>query len=260
MNLTISPLNNQVRQNFTAAKPTIVLDAVEQEAAKKTSSLFDPFEKAYDKVTDTVAKKFTSKITEWDALHKVAERLKDNKNLFQYCMTTGAIITSGMYMQQTYTNKKLDKDRRNTLVVNQGLTLAISTAGSFLLDKYLKNWWENVTARFTGHLLDDKNFHKNFVDEKKNIMSENKTLSKDAKKKLPSLDKAIRKNNKFKAMSANDAKTLMSKVKGMGVLRSMIVFGFVYRFFVPVAVTKPANKLCEKYLENKKVKEAEKTD
>lgn len=255
MNLTISPLNNQYRQNFTAAKSTIILDAVEQEATKKTSSLFDPLEKAYDKVTDTVAQKFTSKITEWSALHKVAEKFKDSKNLFQYCMTTGAIITSGMYMQQTYTNKKLDKDRRNTLVVNQGLTLALSTAGSFLLDKYLKNWWENVTARFAGHLLNDKNFHENFVNKKKNIMTENKALAKDAKKKLPSLDKTIRQNSKFKAMSETDAKTLMSKVKGMGVLRSMIVFGFVYRFFVPVAVTKPANKLCEMYLEKKKAKE-----
>lgn len=40
----------------------------------------------------------------------------------------------------------------------------------------------------------------------------------------------------------------------MGPLKSIIVFGFVYRYFVPVAVTKPANKLCEMYLKHKKEK------
>lgn len=262
MNLTISPLNNntQYRQQFTAAKPQVALDTVEQTlTSQKESGLFAPFEKFYDGMTDKIAEKFTSKIAEWEALHKLADKFKDSKNLFQYCLTTGAVITSGMYMQQTYTNKKLEKDRRNTLVVNQGLTLALSTAGSFLLDKYVKNWWENVTARFAGHLLDDDKFHEQFVSEKKKIMEKNKTLAKDAKEKLPNLDKAIRANAKFKAMSDADAKTLMSKVKGMGVLRSMIVFGFVYRFFVPVAVTKPTNKLCEMYLEKKKAKEAQKS-
>lgn len=262
MNLTISPLsnNNQYRQQFTAAKPQAAMDTVEQAlTSQKESGLFAPIEKAYGKMTDKIAEKFTSKVAEWELLHKLGNKFKDSKNLFQYCLTTGAVITSGMYMQQTYTNKKLDKDRRNTLVVNQGLTLALSTAGSFLLDKYVKNWWENVTARFAGHLLDDKDFHEKFVSDKKDIMAKNKTLAKDAKKKLPNLDKYIRGNNKFKAMTDGDAKALMSKIKGMGVLRSMIVFGFVYRFFVPVAVTKPANKLCEMYLEKKKAKEAQKS-
>ena len=52
---------------------------------------------------------------------------------------------------------------------------------------------------------------------------------------------------------------LTTKVKGMGLLRSMLVFGFIYRFFVPVVVTKPANWLCDKYLSHKKAKNAENT-
>ena len=34
----------------------------------------------------------------------------------------------------------------------------------------------------------------------------------------------------------------------------------VYRFIVPVAVTKPANILCDKYLAHKKAKAAEKNN
>lgn len=260
MNLTISPLNNQYRQNFTGIKPQTVLDVVEQDLTKqKESSIFAPFEKAYDKVTDGIAKHFTSKITEWDGLYKVADKFKDNKNLFKYCLTTGAVITSGMYMQQTYTNKKLDKDRRNTLVVNQGLTLALSTAGSFLLDKYIAGWWDNLTARFAGHLLNDKDFYGKYIDDKKKIIEENKKLAKDAKKKLPDLDGLIKGHSNYKALTKKAQDLLSSKIKGMGLLRSMIAFGFVYRFFVPVAVTKPTNAICEKYLENKKAKEAQKS-
>ncbi len=260
MNLTISPLNNQYRQNFTAVKPSAAMDVVEQNLTKpQGSSLFAPFKKAYDGMTDKIAKHFTSKIAEWGVLHKLGDKFKDSSNLFKYCLTTGAVITSGMYMQQTYTNKKLEKDRRNTLVVNQGLTLAISTAGSFLLDKYITGWWDNVTARFAGHLLDDKDFYKDYLSKKQAIIEKNKTLAKDAKEKMPNIDKLIRANSKFKNLPDADSKALMSKFKGMALLRSMIVFGFVYRFFVPVAVTKPTNAICEKYLENKKAKEAQKS-
>ena len=59
-------------------------------------------------------------------------------------------------------------------------------------------------------------------------------------------------------MSKQEARTITKKIKGIGLLKSMIVFGFVYRFFVPVVVTKPANKLCDMYLEHKKAKEAAK--
>lgn len=255
MNLTVSPLNNQRKQNFTAINPSTVPDAIEREITQK-SSLFKPLENCYDKATDAIAKNFTSKIADWEPLHKLAEKFKNNGNLYLYCSTIGAFITSGLYMQRTYTNNKLEKDRRNTLVVNQGLTLGLSTAGSFLLDKYLKSWWENITARFAGHLLNDKDFHKKFVSDKKNITKENKTLAKDAKKKLPNLMGRIEEHNYFKGLDNDAKKVLSSKIKGMGLLRTMFVFGFVYRFFVPVAVTKPSNKLCEMYLERKRAKEA----
>ena len=51
-----------------------------------------------------------------------------------------------------------------------------------------------------------------------------------------------------------EAKAFMGKIKGMGLLRSMTVFALVYRYIVPVAVTKPANIFCEKYLAHKKAK------
>ena len=173
-------------------------------------------------------------------------------------------------MQRTLANDKLDKDRKNTLAVNQGLTFAVSTIGAYALDKYVKGWWDNVTARFAGHLVSDPKFYENYLKQKQAIKEENKKLIKEAKakgvkpelKSMPRVGKLVEKHNYYKTLlktSEADAKTLMTKVKGMSPLRAMIVFGFVYRYFVPVVVTKPANFLCEKYLAHKKAKAQENT-
>lgn len=261
MNLTISPLNNtqqkynniQYKPSFTANKAKTAVDIAEnaiEHTAKQDSSFFKPITDAYDTFTDGVAKHFTSRVVESSFLNNLAERFKNSRLLYQHCLTVGSVVTSGLYMQRTYTNKNLDEDRRNTLVVNQGLTLLLSTAGAYTMDKYMSNWWENVTARFAGHLLGDKDLHSEFLNKKRE--------AKTSKGKIPKLDDFIKERTSFKALKDEASKTMFdSKIHGMGLLKSMIVFGFVYRYFVPVVVTKPANKLCDKYLQKKHEREAQ---
>lgn len=260
--------NNSYKPNFKANAASTVSDAAEQileKASKSESSLFKPFTDAYEKMTDSIADKFTSKFVDSKPLNWLADKLKNSNNLFQHCLTIGSVITSGLYMQRTLTNKELDKDRKNTLAVNQGLTFAVSTVGAYALDKYVKGWWDNVTARFAGHLLGDNKFYSDYLANKAAVIKENKELLAASKgsnikpelKEMPSVIKSIENNSFYKSLLSNagdDAKTLMTKVKGMSPLRTMIVFGFVYRYFVPVVVTKPANILCEKYLAHKKAK------
>ena len=50
----------------------------------------------------------------------------------------------------------------------------------------------------------------------------------------------------------------MKRISGMGYLKSMLVFSLVYRYIVPVMVTKPANKLCNMYLAHKESKKEQK--
>lgn len=270
MNLTITPLNtsnNPYRyknnQPVFKANPAEVFDAAEEMAAQigtKKSGFFKPIEDWYDRFTDYIAEKFTSKYIESKPIMYLAEKFKDSKNSYQHCLTVGSVITSGLYMERTYTNKKLEKDRRNTLVVNQGLTLALSTAGAYLLDKYLSGWWDNVTARFAGHLLGDKDFYDGYLAKKQAIKEENKAIiAKDGKnaelKSIDSVSDLVKKTELYKNLASSDkdaAKVLIKKLKGIGLLKTMIVFGFVYRYFVPVVVTKPANKLCDMYLERKR--------
>lgn len=260
--------NNSYKPNFKANAASTVSDAAEQileKASKSESSLFKPITDAYEKMTDSIADKFTSKFVDSKPLNWLADKLKNSNNLFQHCLTIGSVITSGLYMQRTLSNKELDKDRKNTLAVNQGLTFAVSTVGAYALDKYVKGWWDNVTARFAGHLLGDNKFYSDYLANKAAVIKENKELLAASKgsnikpelKEMPSVIKSIENNSFYKSLLSNagdDAKTLMTKVKGMSPLRTMIVFGFVYRYFVPVVVTKPANILCEKYLAHKKAK------
>ena len=260
--MNISPLNTYNNYNRYSNRSTNNSPAFTS-VASESSGFFKGFNKHYDKFTDSVAKNVTSKFVETKPMLWLADKFKNTDNLFQHCMTLGSVITSGLYMQRTYTNDKLDKDRRNTLVVNQGLTWALSTVGAYALDKYIKNWWDNTTARFAGHLLNDDQFYSSFMKDKKAITEENKALKAAAKEKgikpelnsLPKVDKLIEKHANYLALAKDDATKLMNKIKGMGLLRAMIVFGFVYRFFVPVVVTKPANKLCDIYLANKKEKQ-----
>lgn len=257
MSLMITPYNNNRQYKPSFKGPEQVA-----KAASEGSKLFAPLEKAYDGFTDKVAEHVTSRFVNWKPLNWLADKLKNTDNLFQHCMTVGSVVTSGLYMQRTLANKDLDKDRRNTLAVNQGLTLLVSTIGAYALDKYIKGWWDNVTAKFAGHLLNDKEFYPKFKQDKEAVIKENKKLkgTNAELKSMPKVDKLVKKHANYKALDVKDADILLKKVKGMSPLRTMIVFGFVYRYFVPVVVTKPANKLCDMYLAHKKAKnETEKT-
>lgn len=271
MNLTLntnSPVRNAQNYNQNRLKQQTFTGNPLQSGADvanemmKDSNLFAPFLKMYDKFTDGIAKHFTSKIVNSKPIVGLASKFKDSDNLFQHCLTIGSVITSGLYMQKTLTNDKLDKDRKKTLAVNQGLTFVVSTFGAYGLDKYVKGWWSKLTEKFAGHLLNDNKFVENFYKHNDAIKEANKKLADAAKgtsekpllKKTAKLEDYVKMHPGYKALSEADAKSLISKIKGMGVLRTMIVFGFVYRYFVPVVVTKPSNWLCEKYLANKKAK------
>ncbi len=293
------------KPNFTANPQNVAANIAEDVAEKlsnNSSKFFEPFTKMFGKTSEWLCKTVAKPVLGSRWFGKFAEVVRNSGDrLFQHCLTVGSVITSGLYMQRTLTNDKLDKDRKQTLAVNQFLTLGVSTAGAYLLDDYLKEWWENVSARYVGLRVADSNFDKDFKDTNKAISAINKNLKSNPTVDLDNLIEQIKternlsddsynllkdtvkgakkaaledgdklkkikpvKLNKFiekmvkKGRIAQLPDKLSKQLKGLGFLRSMIVFGFVYRYFVPVAVTKPANKLCDMYLERKKSKQEQK--
>lgn len=307
MNITLNNTSYRYNQYNTQCRPKPVFKGnpagkvaeaageVGRELSSNSSKFFAPFTKMFDQTSEWLCQKVAKPVLGSKWFGGFAEKVQNADNLFQHCLTTGSVITSGLYMQRTLANKDMDKDRKNTLAVNQFLTLCVSTAGAYTMDKYLKSWWEDMSAKYVGHKVMDENFAKDFKDVKVSINKINKALKKNADTDILKLAEESRKelnmtdagykllsetiekakdNKVVKSLENINLKGFMDKlvkqeripkltsslkkqIHGFGLLRSMLVFGFVYRYFVPVAVTKPANKLCDMYLERKKAKEAQ---
>lgn len=256
---------NRFKQNvgFTG-NPAAEL-STEVEKAARGSKLFKPFKKAYNNATDWMAKNIFAKIVNNKTVQNIADKIKNNNSLFNHFMAIGSLITSGLYIQKTLDNKQLDKDRRNTLAINQTLTFGVSTVGAYSLDKSLNNWWNKVTAKYAGIQLNDPNFANDYQTALKAVAEKNQAL-KAANKNLPKaqrtpLEIAPRVGEflkKHKDYNPEIHEILSKKITGMGLLKSMIIFGTVYRFLVPVLVTPIANKLGEHMIEQRKAREAAK--
>ena len=222
------------------------------------SAFLKPWNTFVDKSTDVIAKYYTanlyqSPITKWTS--KIADKLN---GVVDHMQVIGSVIISGMYMNQTLRNDNLEPDKRKTLAVNQGLTFLASTLLSYLIDDAIKGKWEKLTRKYTGANLElgkhdkmNKNERKALYKQKleelnKNISEWNAERLKDFNAKVKSGDLAA--DSKFKVGNVADyiAKkmpdsNLSTMLKGMGVLQKLIVFGTIYRFISPVAVTPIAN-------------------
>lgn len=221
-------LKSRYNQNFTSAVPV-------------QSAFLKPFNTAMDKMTDGIAKYYTgfafsNRLTNW-----LAKREKLDK-IVGHMQTAGSFIISGMYMTQTLRNKDLDEKRKKTLAVNQGLTLLFSTLGAYILDDKLASFWnKNVSMKYAAKnigvtrekLEQDLNNHRNKI--KALYMEKHPEDANLTKFQRPNLLHYIEKGLKNE--------TLTGKIKGLDALRSLVVFGTVYRFIGPVAVTPFANMI-----------------
>lgn len=254
------------------------------------SKLFDPVKKQYDNLAEGIAKHYYSAFYKSKFAKWFVDKTKNVKNMTTHMSAIGATLISGMYTIRTLQNDKLDPEKRKTLALNDVMTWALSTAGSYFLDSKLANWWDGVTTRFAANYLLDNPRAKRirtFGDwEPKNInqfmqewyIHKNSRIDQLNKKIADSLAdgsyKGLRRPN-LHHVKAEDAipyksirdfnldvlknKRLTTLVDGMGVLKSLFVFGMVYRYIVPVLVMKPANKIGA-YIHKKNAEKAQNQD
>ena len=313
-------------------------NSVSSDCPRVITPEFKGVSQVYDKFCQGVGKHFCRHVFDNKLIDKIAYSIRNSENAVKHFLAVGSVITSGMYMRQTLTNDKMDKDRRVTLATNQLFTLLLSTLGAYTLDSKLKNWWSKKHEQFiklsdsgkaawagmesrnekiktankkinkditekvkTGEIKPDLNINETselkkyvskFIKSDKDgtftqkladlgILTSN---TKDKKSLIKQLDQVISegnlyKNNQIKEMVQaedyirklveptlnidqylerygknhvfNDLEKLQMRSKGFGALRSILVFGFIYRFFVPLAVVKPTNYLCEKIIEKR---------
>lgn len=218
---------------------------------------FTGVSQAYDKFCNKFGENICRPVFNNRVINKIGYWMRNSENAVKHFLAVGSIITSGMYMHQTYTNKKMDKDRRETLVVNQFLTLCLSTLGAYTMDDKIKARWKALHEKFLRLTPEGNAVYDGMIAKNKEIENTNRTLSDNFKIPKYNIDKYISDYGKRHVMDESTLRNLAISSKGFNALRSILVFGFVYRFFVPLVVVKPTNWLCDKYLEHKHKKEAE---
>lgn len=217
------------------------------------SGLLNPFQRGFDNLTNWLAKNYTSKIYTSRLAGFLAGKTEKLDSVVDHMQVLGSVIISGMYMLQTIRNKDLDEDRRRTLAVNQGLTFALSTLGSYMIDRHLDNWWEGVTLKYARKQTGDNELSQKIKTVNDGIIAEfEKQYGKN-----PPKGKSPKLINTLKYIEDNMPNTnLEAKLRGMGVLKKLVVFGTVYRFLSPVLVTPFANMIGDKFVSRKEAKQA----
>lgn len=201
----------------------------------RESAFLNPVKKSFNALTDKIAKYYTgplysSKIANWLSSRNDIGRIVD------HMQAIGSYVISGMYMLQTIRNKDMDEDRRRTLAINQGLTLVASTAIAYLVsEKLVGPWNKHVSMKYASNKL-------NITPEKleENLKAHQEKIKKIYIDKHPDdigLKKFKKPNLIHYVKEGLENSNLAGKLKGLDVLKSLIIFGSVYRFFGPVAVT-----------------------
>ena len=229
------------------------------------SPFLEPLKRVADKSTDAIAKHYTSKLYQSGITGWLAKRVDNLNSVVDHIQVVGSAIISGMYMEQTLTNKNLDPEKRKTLAVNQFLTFAVSTLLSYVLDKKLDTKWEQLTRKYAVANLEQKAMENMTKEERK---AHKKAKFEELNKAIEEWNKA--ENAKFDAkvrigeISADSKYTnktvadyiskkmsnpeLTKQIKGMGVLKKLFIFGTIYRFISPVAVTPLANWIGDAFI------------
>ena len=246
---------NNAKPAFTGSPVQAGEEIVATVASK--SKLFDPLFRIWDSFIGFGAKHIIAPFLDFKPIRWFANKTKDVDGMVNHLNVASSAAISGMYIKKTLDNDKLDKDRRNTLAINQTLVFAVSTAGSYLLDDSLGNWWNNtVTPKYAGIFLDEKDKMAEFIQKNKEIRKFNKTASKDAKKDMLKVMDYVKKEINPDSIKLEKLNT---RLKGMDVAKKLFIFATVYRYIAPILVTPLANRIGDRYLQYKKAKEAEQT-
>ena len=217
-------------------------------------------------------------------------------------------LLSGFYMINTATNKKIKKEQKPQMLINDALTLGVSTAGALFLDDKINNMVKVGTEKYVANR---KNFYRGLGADNKNV-SENlgnliskvgevakekgealtsgiESVTKElgehlsglvgkadglktfqiTKDKLAEVQTSVGETIKQATSSETAQQAVGEKVKGlyadlaaraeadkfaagMSKVKTLIIFGIIYRYIGPCVVTPIANKLSSKFFSHKK--------
>ena len=232
--------NSQFTGNYS--KNTFMKNPQNQVAFKGIAS------KAYDGVTEVLAKglgklvntKFTrntvnflSGKSEGKVAGAISRAINVKDKWFQHAIALESIYLTSFYMYNTKKSKAIPEDQKRPMMVNQALVTTLCTALGYTIDSKISKVFNKAKHIFTVS-----------------------NVIKIAEKMKPQVEKAIKKAKnagEIKAAIKAPLKDANGTANGISKLKSVLVFGFIYRYFSPVFITPIANRVSELF-ENKSAK------
>ena len=82
---------------------------------------------------------FYDKVAQTHPFQKFITKFSTSDNSFKHLMFAESCFLSGFYMLNTLRNKKIKKEQKPQMIINDTLTLGVSSAGAYLLDGKVTN-------------------------------------------------------------------------------------------------------------------------
>lgn len=261
--------------------------------------------------------KLYEKVAQKEGMQKFLHKFSKSDKTFTHLLLAESCFLSGFYMVNTLTNKKIKKEQKPQMLINDALTWGVSTAGAYLLEDKIGNL---VSCGAEKYFVNHTDFYTKLGQKAQEeaasapVKELLKKVGEVASKKGEELAKGIEDvssmigkhlkgivsdGNKFKAFniapeklnqvqsSVKDAVTsnvgntsaAQEKVKelvtdvynssaaraeadkilpGINKLKTLVIFGIIYRYLGPVVITPIANKLSSKLFAKNNKTEAKK--
>lgn len=233
------------------------------------------FNGAYDRLTTFIEKDYYNRFYHSKFAKWIVDKTKnmDANKFTTHMAVLGSTLISGLYTVRTLQNDKLDSQKKKTLALNDVMTWGVATFLTYFADKKLAKFAENQTTRYAAnymkkHANSDAAKTLSLLGGTPETLKEVMATVGERLKKLPAeqvaekfgaeFEKSYKSIEKFNLDILQD-KVLDGRIKGMGVLKSLFIFGMIYRYIVPVLVMKPANKIGNYLHQKAEQKQAQET-
>jgi len=114
--------------------------------------------KNYDKFTDKIAHGL-GKIIDTKVVQRYAEKFKD-KDVAKHVFPATGILLSSFLMLSIAKNDKIEEKRKKPLIVNTGISCALSTIGGYTIDSMLDKPIDAFADKFKAINANDAKLHK----------------------------------------------------------------------------------------------------
>lgn len=118
---------------------------------KPIKRVFEPIKNQYDRFTSFIAKGFAKILNIQKVENIILATSKDDhlkKYLVPHLTTASSIVLSGLYVNKTLHNDKLDADKKRTLAINQAGVWAVSTLLCYTLNMLVEKKTGDIISKF----------------------------------------------------------------------------------------------------------------